>query len=62
MTELIENLCKRHEELIAMADAKAVYENVTKGSVKLAHTEAYYRAKADGVNEAIIMATRVLAK
>jgi len=51
MTELIENLCKRHEELIAMADAKAVYENVTKDGVKLAHTESYYRAKADVVGK-----------
>ena len=60
--ELVAKLCDRREELVWMADSIAGHKYVGKDGVKLVHSETHYRNKAEGINEAIIMATRVLAK
>jgi len=60
--ELVAKLCDRKEELVWMADSIAGHRYVGKDGVKLVHSETHYRNKAEGINEAIIMTTRVLAK
>ncbi len=62
INELILSLCDEVEELELMADTRACGKTAWKNETKLIHSEAYYRAKASGINRAIVIACRIRDK
>jgi len=62
ISTLIAELCDKQEELELMADRVSQHNYRWKDGTTLVRSEVYYRTKARGVTDAIVMACRIRDK